>query len=67
MDGACANDSLEVREGGRDGQLLETFCGADNADALVVGTTLWVKFTTDAQDTGTGFTAAYNRGIWAII
>ena len=57
----CNKDYLEVRRGGHGGTLLGRFCGSD-LPRVITDTNLWVKFKSDEDSPGIGFSASYTSG-----
>ena len=57
----CNKDYIEVRRGGPGGALLGRFCGTDLPN-VITDTNLWVKFKSDEDSPGIGFSASYTSG-----
>ncbi|XP_041824165.1 cubilin [Melanotaenia boesemani] len=57
----CGNDYVEIREGNSSGSLVGRFCGSSLPSnyTSVTGHVLWVKFVSDASDSGAGFRATF--------
>lgn len=57
----CADDYIEVREKDGAGRVIEALCG-NGERRLVVNTTTWIKFKSDEETTGKGFSLYHSYG-----
>ena len=61
----CTTDYVEIREDDHYGNVLGRFCGQELPTNHTRGRALWVKFVSDGQNAGTGFTAQFSTGkLW---
>ncbi|XP_038578939.1 cubilin [Micropterus salmoides] len=62
-DSGCQNDYVEIREGNSTGPLVGRFCGNSLPSnyTSVIGHILWVKFVSDALNSGAGFRATFSH------
>lgn len=56
----CADDYLEIREGGSIGKVLGVYCGNEPTRNVTSAEVIWIKFKSSNQGASTGFLAEFS-------